>query len=202
VVVPGGAWARGKRQELAIPGVETIAIDLTVAPHPRPLDDIVAALRRHPQAAALGLSSGAHQLLLVALLGLAPVERIVAAYPVADPLARFAYARERGMHRLVAAHEAYFTDTGQMAAASPQLIVEAGEAQALPPLLLLQGGADENLPPGASQRFAEAYARAGGDVRLEVFPGQPHGFLARDARALALVADFVSRPRPAASAAG
>jgi acetyl esterase/lipase len=50
-----------------------------------------------------------------------------------------------------------------------------------------------------ASRFADAYARAGGEIALTMFPGMPHAFIpqapaAPDAvRALGLIVDFIRR---------
>lgn len=122
---------------------------------------------------------------------------VVACWPVADPLARYRMARERGNDRLVEAHDTFWADEAQMAVGNPQLVLERGEATHLPPALVIQGTADDNLPPDSAARLAAAYRSAGGDVDLHVFDGEPHGFIKRDPtadgprRALETIAAFV-----------
>jgi acetyl esterase len=49
-----------------------------------------------------------------------------------------------------------------------------------------------------SNRFAAAYAKAGGDITLRKFEGEPHGFISNaptsqaSREALALINDFIS----------
>ena len=69
----------------------------------------------------------------------------------------------------------------------------------MPPALLLQGTNDDNLPPDSADRFAAAYAKRGGQIQVEKFPGEPHTFVSRDPtsaasrKALAMIVDFVKQ---------
>ncbi len=171
------------------------------------------------QVGALGTSSGGQQMLLAvmkpfdapyAALELvghgtahanadATVPYVIACWPVADPLARYHMVKERKNQRLIDAHHAYWADEAVMAEGSPQLVLDRGEAVQLPPALLLQGTNDDNLPPDSADRFAAAYAKRGGDIHVEKFPGEPHTFVSRDPtsvasrKALAMIVDFVKR---------
>jgi acetyl esterase/lipase len=124
----------------------------------------------------------------------------VLSWPVTDPLARYRMVRERGNQRLVEAHHAYWPSEAEMADGNPQLILERGEGGALPPLLLVQGTADDNLTPDMADRFAAAYERAGGRVRLAKFAGQPHTFAVKDpttpasVEAIGMIQAFVASP--------
>ena len=149
---------------------------------------------------ALGTSSGGQQLLLAvmrpfdercAALELAEygtghantdatVPYVIACWPVADPLARYHMVKERNNQRLIDAHHASWPDEAAMGEGSPQLLLERGEAVQLPPALLLQGTNDDNLPPDSADRFATAYAKRGGEIHVEKFPGEPHTFVSRD----------------------
>ncbi len=168
---------------------------------------------------ALGTSSGGHQLALAvmrpfderyAALELtehgtahsnadATVPYLILCLPVADPLARYQMVKDRKNQRLIDAHHAYWPDEAAMAEGNPQLLLERGDAVQLPPALLLQGTNDDNLPADSADRFAAAYARRGGEIRVEKFPGQPHTFVSRDPnsdasrKALALIVEFVKR---------
>jgi acetyl esterase len=168
---------------------------------------------------ALGTSSGGQQLLLAvmrpfderyAALELAEygtghantdatVPYVIACWPVADPLARYHMVKERNNQRLIDAHHASWPDEAAMGEGSPQLLLERGEAVQLPPALLLQGTNDDNLPPDSADRFATAYAKRGGEIHVEKFPGEPHTFVSRDPssdssrKALAMIVDFVKR---------
>ena len=152
--------------------------------------------RTQPQLiGGLGTSSGGQTLLLNSLLPRderysshrfpstadssldASLAFVVACWPISDPLARYRMAKTRGLEKLVAAHDAYWTSEDLMAEGNPQLLLERGEPVNLPPLLVIQGTADENVTPDMAARFAQAYRTAGGAVDLEVFPGQPHAFI-------------------------
>ena len=67
-----------------------------------------------------------------------------------------------------------------MAEANPQAILESGEAIKLPPALLIQGTADANVTPDMADRFAAAYAKAGGKITLRKFEGEPHTFISAE----------------------
>lgn len=167
----------------------------------------------------LGTSSGGHQLLLNALLpgdprysGLpleppsvpppGPVLHYLAlCWPIVDPLERYRWARRNGLHKLVSAHERYWGDESAMTEGGPQEILDAGRQAPgeLPDLLVVQGSADENIPVGATERFVESYAAAGGKAELQMYAGLPHGFITRDVRhqgsvgAIDLIAGFAAR---------
>jgi acetyl esterase/lipase len=162
----------------------------------------------------LGTSSGGHLLLLNALRPRDPryasiplpgvdasLAFAVVCWPVADPLARYRAARERGNERLVEAHHQFWPSEEAMAEGNPQLIVERGEPIERPHALIMQGTADDNLTPDMAADFAAAYTRAGGSISFHRFEGQPHAFIARDPaapdalRALRLIADFVHQAR-------
>jgi carboxymethylenebutenolidase len=53
-------------------------------------------------------------------------------------------------------------------------------AQIRVPVLGLFGGADEEVPPSVSENLARDLARSGVAHKIEVFPGQPHGFIEWD----------------------
>jgi dipeptidyl aminopeptidase/acylaminoacyl peptidase len=67
-----------------------------------------------------------------------------------------------------------------MAEGNPQLILERNEAQHRPRVLLLQGTNDDNVTPDMAERFLAAYRARGGAIELEIFPGEPHAFVAKD----------------------
>ncbi len=46
----------------------------------------------------------------------------------------------------------------------------------LPPMLIIQGGADRDVTPETVSDFCSAVRALGGDCRLRLYPGQPHGF--------------------------
>ena len=70
----------------------------------------------------------------------------------------------------------------------------------LPPALLIQGTADDNVTPDMADKFAAAYAKAGGPITLRKFEGEPHTFVsanpagAASVEALRLITDFIREP--------
>jgi acetyl esterase len=122
---------------------------------------------------------------------------VVVCWPISDPVARYRMARETGNERLVKNHHAFFGDEATMAEANPQRIVEDGLARQLPPVLLLQGTADANVTSDMADRFAAAYAKAGGTITLRKFEGEPHTFISvnpaspASIEALRLITDFI-----------
>lgn len=194
---------------LAESGVMVMALDFRMPPaakYPASVSDINFAIRWLRASApslsvdparigGVGTSSGGHQILLNALRPDDPAYRadhgsgataaadlafVVACWAVSDPRARYVYARERGMDLHVRSHDAFWADEAEMECGSPLRILRQGEAKRLPPLLLIQGDADTVLSPGMSERFAEAYRAAGGEVDLNIYPGQPHTFITKD----------------------
>ncbi|HME93588.1 MAG TPA: alpha/beta hydrolase [Methylomirabilota bacterium] len=139
--------------------------------------------------------------------GDAAVAFVVALYPVADPLARYRYARSReheppppsgfDARRLIASHRAFFTDEAAMAAVSVTRIVQAGEATARPPVWIAQPDQDDNVPAAITEAFVHAYRQAGGHVELEHFPDARHGFVQQAGpdtdKCIAQVKDFIGR---------
>jgi acetyl esterase/lipase len=162
----------------------------------------------------LGTSSGGHQLLLNLLrphdrrytaLKLpnetdvnASLAYVVVCWPISDPVARYRMAKETGNERLVKNHHAFFGDEAVMAEGNPQAILESGVAIKLPPVLLLQGTADANVTPDMADKFAAAYAKAGGNITLCKFEGEPHTFVSQNPtsaasiEALRLITDFIA----------
>lgn len=192
--------------ELARRGVMVVSVDFRMPPvhrYPTSIADIGSAVHWLKEQAAglgadpsrlggLGLSSGGHQLLLSSMR---PNDRryiadgedgrgidvslpfLVLFYPIVDPLARFAMARDKQMERLLAAHHAYWRDEDEMAEGNPQLILDRGEPVTLPDLLIFQGTADSNVTDDMAMKFAAAYRRAGGAAELHEYEGEHHGFI-------------------------
>jgi acetyl esterase/lipase len=162
----------------------------------------------------LGTSSGGHQLLLNVLRPSDPrytalklpnaddvdagLAYVVVCWPISDPVARYRMAKQTGNERLVKNHNAFFGDEAVMAEANPQAILENGVTIKLPPALLLQGTADANVTPDMADRFAAAYAKAGGNITLRKFEGEPHTFVSQNPtspasiEALRLITDFIA----------
>ncbi len=162
----------------------------------------------------LGTSSGGHQLLLNVLRPHDPrytalklsnagdadatLNYIVVCWPISDSVARYRMAKATGNERLVKNHDAFFGDEATMAEANPQAILDSGVAIKLPPALLIQGTADNNVTPDMADKFAAAYAKAGGKITLRKFEGEPHTFVSANptgvasVEALRLITDFIA----------
>lgn len=131
----------------------------------------------------------------------ASVDYVVALWPVSDPQARFRYATRAGIDGILGGHQNYFGgDEAAMLDASIPRIVTAGEAgmgEALPPILVIQPGMDSNIPQEMTFDLLRAYQSRDGAIEYAFYPGQPHGFGARDSEAsqdmIQLVADFARR---------
>jgi acetyl esterase len=238
--VHGGAWNSGARdtnasldRAVAARGNLVLAPDFRQPPlagYPTSVADVNLAARwakvnaprfggRAGQVGGLGTSSGAHLLLLNALLpgdprySALPLEDpsrlppgpllgyLALCWPIVDPLERYRWARRNSLHKLVTSHERYWGDEAAMAEGGPQQILDRRlpDPGELPDLLVVQGTADENIPAGATERFTESYAAAGGKADLRMYAGLSHGFITRDARqrdsvaAIDLIAGFVAR---------
>ena len=212
---------------LAASGLVVAALDFRLAPnHPYPaqVQDVNLAVRWLKAHAAefnadpatvggLGCSSGGHTLMLNAMrpgdprygaLTLpeasshdASVAYTVCCWPVLDPYARYLYAQDSNNERLAASSEAYFLDQATMQEGNPQLILERGENVQLPPTLIIQGTNDDNVPLSIPQRFETAFRGAGGDIQVEYFQDQVHGFGnipgGESDRAIGMIKAFISR---------
>lgn len=226
VDVHGGAWCRGDRlndvvmsEALARSGVAVAALDFRMPPdasYPASLTDIHYGIRwlrtradtlglRVDKVGALGVSSGGHQAMLLAMrpqdaryaafkppYGAADMEMrldyLVLCWPVIDPLARYQYAkklRDSGepypelVDRVLPCHDQYWQDEDAMAEGNPVLALERGETVELPPVLYVQGTEDVAHPRPDLDRFVEQYRKAGGQVDLKLFDGEAEGFINR-----------------------
>jgi acetyl esterase/lipase len=213
---------------VAAAGAAVLALEFRLAPaapYPAGIADVNLGIRwlkaniarlggDATKVGGLGTSSGGHQLLLnvlrpydsrytaLKLSGASDVDAtldyVVVCWPISDPLARYRMAKQSGNERLVKNHHAFFGDEATMAEANPQAILESGVAIELPPALLIQGTADANVTPDMADKFAAAYARAGGKITLKKFEGEPHTFIsanptsAASVEALRLITDFIA----------
>jgi acetyl esterase len=212
-------------EAIAASGTAVLALEFRLAPatsYPGPIADINLGIRWLRANAArlgadpdriggLGTSSGAHQLLLNVLRPHDPrytalplsadvdagLKYLVLCWPISDSVARYRMAKETGNERLVNNHRAFFGTEEVMLEASPQHIIESGASFSLPPALLIQGTKDANVTPDMADRFAAAYAGAGGEIILRKFEGQPHTFIPQNptapasVEALQLIVDFI-----------
>jgi acetyl esterase/lipase len=223
----GGAWCRGDRlgdtainEPLARSGVVVVALDFRMPPqagYPASLVDIHYAIRwfkaraadlgsRPDLVGAMGISSGGHQAMLLAMrptdpryavLALPPgapaldarPRCVVLCWPVIDPLARYHYAKRlkaagppypEVVDRVLPLHDLYWPGEDAMAEASPVLALERGEPVELPPVLYLQGTRDVAHPRPDLDRFVAQYRKAGGEVTLALYEGEAEGFINRN----------------------
>ncbi|MDP2606923.1 MAG: alpha/beta hydrolase [Deltaproteobacteria bacterium] len=227
VELHGGAWCHGDRlndtiinESLARSGVVVAALDFRMPPvaaYPASLADINYAIRwlktraaelgsRPDRVGVLGVSSGAHQAML---LGMRPrdarysavpltattaavdatVRCVVLCWPVIDPLGRYHYAKKLKaggkpypdlVDQVLPSHDEYWKTEEAMAEGSPVRALDRGERVELPPALYLQGTEDLAHPRPDLDRFVAEYRKAGGRVALEMYEGEGQAFITRN----------------------
>ena len=225
VELHGGAWCHGDRlndtiinEALARSGVVVAALDFRMPPvaaYPASLADINYAIRwcktraaelgsRPDRVGVLGVSSGAHQAMLLGMRPRDPrysalpltaaavdaaVRCVVLCWPVIDPLGRYHYAkklREGGkpypdlVDQVLPSHDEYWKTEEAMAEGSPVRALERGERVELPPALYVQGTKDLAHPRPDLDRFVAEYRKAGGRVALELYEGEGQAFITRN----------------------
>jgi len=161
----------------------------------------------------LGTSSGGHSLMLSALRyddprytvnpvsggedQTAELVYAMTGWPVLDSHARYLYAKEAEISRLIEPSEAYFPDEAAMQEGSPQQSLDRGDYRTLPPMLILQGDSDDNIPLTIPERFVETYREKGGAIDITYFPGMPHAFAQQAGpstdRAIGLMKEFLAQ---------
>jgi len=215
VDVHGGAWRYFDRtadayfaRALAAAGLLVVALDFRMAPAhrwPASLEDVRAGVRfvrAHAERLGalpdpiglIGGSSGGQLALVAAIAPGSPEARVAYAlplWPIADPLARYHYAKDQlrasaapepgelvpfQPERLVRAQEEHFGDEETMRRASVSRMLDEGEFEQLPPLWVAQPELDRNVPLAMTQDWVARYRARGGEVELEVFPGLGHAF--------------------------
>jgi acetyl esterase/lipase len=223
----GGAWCNGNRtndvvmnEALAKSGVLVAALDFRMPPdagYPASVADIHYGIRwlkararelkgRADRVGAIGISSGGHQAMLVAMrptdgryaaqalpAGSPAVDArlrcVVLCWPVIDPLGRYHYAKKlkaagppypEVVDRVLPLHDLYWPGEAAMAEGSPVLAMERGESVETPPVLYLQGTKDVAHPRPDLDRFVAAYRQRGGQVELELYEGEAEGFINRN----------------------
>jgi acetyl esterase/lipase len=192
---------------LAESGILVASIDFRMppeAPYPASLADINLAIRwlkarartygsRPDWVGVFGTSSGGHQALLAAMRpddrryralpssAGPPVDArvafVISGWGVLDPLLRYHLAKKAGNADLVENHHAFWGDEAAMSEGSPPAILDRGERVVLPPALVFGGDADEWVPVETMHRLADGWKTAGGEVELQLYPGQGHGFM-------------------------
>ncbi len=133
---------------------------------------------------------------------------VVMCWPVIDPLGRYRYAKKLKVSGkpypdlvdlVLPAHDQFWLTEEAMAEGSPALALERGEQVEMPPALYLQGTADVAHPRPDLERFVESYRKAGGHLELELFEGEPEGFIGKNpnspasARAIEKIIEFVHK---------
>jgi acetyl esterase/lipase len=228
VEMHGGAWCHGDRlnddiinEPLARSGVVVAALDFRMPPeagYPASMSDINYAIRwlktqavelgsKPDLVGALGVSSGAHQAMLLAMRPRDPryaalplpskatdfdgsLRCVVMCWPVIDPLGRYHYAKklkEGGkpypdlVDQVLPCHDQYWQTEDAMAEGSPVRALERGERVELPPVICLQGTRDQAHPRADIDRFVENYRKAGGQIEFALFEGEAEGFIKRNA---------------------
>ena len=223
----GGAWCHGDRlndtiinEALARSGVVVAALDFRMPPvaaYPASLADINYAIRwcktrasefgiRPDRVGLLGVSSGAHQAMLLGMRPRDPrysavplpasaaavdaaVRCVVLCWPVIDPLGRYHYAKKLKaggkpypdlVDQVLPSHDEYWKTEEAMAEGSPVRALERGERVDLPPVLYLQGTKDLAHPRPDLDRFVAEYRKAGGRVALELYEGEGQAFITRN----------------------
>ncbi len=177
-----------------------------------------ARFNARPDRVALkGSSSGAHQAMLAAMRPEDPryasiklpagspavdarVQAVVLCWPVIDPLGRYQYAKklkEGGkpypevVDRVLPGHDQYWVTEANMAEGNPVMALERGERVELPPAIYIQGDKDMAHPRPHLDRFIAAYRKAGGQVDLELLPGEAEGFINKSPAAAARTIDRI-----------
>jgi acetyl esterase len=201
---------------LAPPTTTFPRVDGPHAPYPASFSDVNYGIRWFKKHAAdfnaspehvgaLGVSTGAHNILINGLLGHEATYSSVALPEPAELDASLAYLICGGapvdlVDMMVDAnvkeaaagldnfddpdfyslHE-YLGGMAQVKALSPLHIVSSRTDISLPPVLLVHGDADDmgGVSTDRQVAFASAYARAGGLVELALYPGAPHIFINR-----------------------
>ena len=230
----GGAWNNQDRtanqpmdENLARSGILVVAIDLTrapEAPYPASVQDANYGVRwlkararewngDPSTVAALGSSSGGHEIELVAMRPHDPrynahplteasgidasLPFVVARSPVSDPFARFQQAERRQWAEMIQNSKNYFNPWETIHEGNPQKILERGEKVSLPPMYILQGELDDNVLPSVQEKFAATYRAAGGQCEFEVFKNCEHRWVAKPGpgteRAYVQIKDFIAR---------
>ncbi|HET7340268.1 MAG TPA: alpha/beta hydrolase [Methylomirabilota bacterium] len=178
---------------------------------------------RADRVALEGSSSGAHQAMLAAMRPRDPryaaialpagtpamdarVQAVVLCWPVIDPLGRYRYAKElkaKGqpypevVDRVLPGHDQYWVTEANMEEGNPVMALERGEKAEMPPALYIQGDKDQAHPRPHLERFVTAYRKAGGQVDLELLPGEAEGYInkrpAAAARTVERIIEFVHK---------
>jgi acetyl esterase/lipase len=211
---------------IAASGVLVVAIDMTLAPeapYPASVQDAHYGVRwlklKAPtwngdptNLGVIGSSTGGHMAELIAMrprdarygahrLAEAPNLDATVAYvatrsPISDPYARYQQAEKMKREHMIQNTKKYFVPWESIYDGNPQQILERREQVALRPLLIMQGALDDNVLPALQEKFVASYRAAGGEIRLEIFEGCEHEWVAKPGpqtdRAHAMVKAFIA----------
>jgi acetyl esterase/lipase len=194
---------------IAASGVLVVAIDMTLAPeapYPASVQDAHYGVRwlkwKAPtwngdptNLGVIGSSTGGHMAELIAMrprdarygahrLAEAPNLDATVAYvatrsPISDPYARYQQAEKMKREHMIQNTKKYFVPWESIYDGNPQQILERREQVALRPLLIMQGALDDNVLPALQEKFVASYRAAGGEIRLEIFEGCEHEWVAK-----------------------
>jgi acetyl esterase/lipase len=189
LLVHGGAWVQGDREQLRGYGIllgrigyTCLACEYRLAPGaqwPAQIDDVnTALLYFHQRAAGLGIdpakiavsgnSAGGHLALMAAAQRVAPIAAVVAFYAPTDFVAGMARGAAPVMALLFGAQPS----EAHLVAASPITFADAS----FPPALLITGNSDELVSWHDSDNMYHRLREAGAKAELHVFEGLPHAF--------------------------
>lgn len=172
---------------------------------------------RSDKVGIVGISSGGHQAMLAAMrpaderyAGIsspdvkgkdARIACVVLCWPVIDAVGRYRYAKEwvaRGGHpaqlaSVIPSHDKFWGSEAAMIEAGPPQMLERGEKIEMPPVLYLQGDADLMHPRAQLDTFVRLYRNRGGQLDLQLYPGEEAGFITREAKSPAHKTDGTAR---------
>ena len=214
-------------RSLASSGVLVVAVDMTwasEAPYPACVQDANYGVRWLKTKAAswngdvskfglYGSSSGGHvaELLcmrphdprygIIPLAGAAHVDATISyaamRAPISDTVGRFENAKKFHRADMVKNNTLFFTPWDTIHESNPQEILDRREAITLVPMLIMAGALDDNVLPQFQKKFAASYEAAGGSIRLEIFEGAQHEWVATPGpltdRAHEMVKMFIAR---------
>ena len=165
----------------------------------------------------LGSSSGGHVGQLIALkprdpkyaaipLPEAPqadagIRYLATRSPISNTVARYQQAEKMKREQMITNNKTFWVPWDTINEGNPQQILDkkeyAPEHGTLPPLLIMQGGLDDNVLPAIQEKFVASWRAAGGEVRLEVFEGCEHEWVAQPGpmtdKAHEMVKQFIAR---------
>ncbi|MFN7980956.1 MAG: alpha/beta hydrolase [Vicinamibacterales bacterium] len=214
-------------RSLAQSGLLVVAVDMTLAkeaPYPAAVQDANYAVRwlkwKAPswngdtsRLGIYGSSSGGHVAELLAMRPTDPrynaiplpdarhvdarISWAVMRSPISDTAGRFEHAKRRGAAGMVTNNTTFFNPPETIHESNPQEILDRHEPITMVPMLIMGGSLDDNVLPEFQQKFAASYKAAGGAIRVELFDGAVHDWVAEEGpltdRARQMVKTFIAR---------